>query len=86
MFVTNAIFGIILIAIGVVGLKFNFQIVSAFGRNNIFEQYLGPGTTYPVFKLVALLVSIFGLFMTFSLHDNVINILFGPLIGLLGGN
>ena len=86
MLITNFFFGLLVVAAGVLGIKFNFKLVNLFGRNNIFEQKLGAGTTYPMFQLFAILTILFGILLMFSLHDNVLNFILAPLIELLGGD
>lgn len=82
MFITNFIFGLLIAGVGVLLLKFNFQVSNMFSRNNVFEQYLGSGSTYFVMQVVSVLVVIFGLLMAFSLHDNLLSWVTSPLRGL----
>lgn len=80
MLIANFITGLLIISLGVLGLRFNFKIVNNFGRNNIFERKLGSGSTYMVFQLGAIAVVVAGLLTMFSLHDNILNFIFSPLI------
>ncbi len=82
MFIINFIFGILIVAVGALGVKYNGPIVHMFGQNNIFERKLGQGATFLVFQLLALLVIVFGFLTMSSLHDDVMGFLFAPLIGL----
>lgn len=82
MFITNFIFGLIIIGIGVLLLKFNFQVSNMFSHYNAFERYLGSGATYMVMQVMAVLAVIFGLLMMFSLHDNLVGWLLSPLTNL----
>ncbi len=82
-FFLNFIFGILIVCIGAAGIKFNHKIVNTFGRNNWFERKLGPGTTYPLFQLLSILVIFFGFMMMISLHDNLLEFLLTPLTSLL---
>jgi hypothetical protein len=84
MFIVNFILGLIIVIVGVIMLKMNFQVTNLFGRNNVFERRLGSGSTYFVLKVVALLVIFFGFLMMFSLHDNLLNLLLTPLTNALG--
>lgn len=82
MFITNFIFGLLIIGVGVLMLKFNFQVSNMFSHNNVFERYMGSGATYFVMQVVSVLAVIFGLLMMFSLHDNLISWLVSPLTNL----
>lgn len=83
MFILNFFFGIIIVAAGAAGIKFNGPIVHMFGQNNWFERKLGQGTTFLVFQLLAILVILFGFTMMISLHDDLIGALLAPLDNLL---
>src|SRR5690606_7425202 len=83
MFITNFIFGLLIVAIGVVMLKFNFQVSNMFSHNNVFERYMGSGATYFVMQVMSVLAVIFGLLMMFSLHDNLLSWLTSPLRNLI---
>jgi hypothetical protein len=82
MVVANIFLGFILIAVGVIMLKFNFQLTNTVGRNNVFERRLGNGSTYVVMQLVSLLTILWGFFLIFGLHDNVLGWLLSPITGL----
>lgn len=86
MFIANFMIGLIIIVLGVAGLRFNYQLVKTFGRNNVFERKLGSGSTYPVFQLFAILVIFAGFLTMFSLHDNILDFIFAPIINVFGGN
>lgn len=83
MFIVNFIFGLIIVGIGVLLLKYNFQVSNMFSHNNVFERYMGSGATYFVMQILAVLTVIFGLMMSFSLHDNLLNWVTSPLRNLL---
>lgn len=80
MFILNFIIGLVIVVAGVAAIRFNYQLVNAFGRNNIFERKLGPGSTYPAFLVGGVLVIIGGFLVMFSLHDTILDIVLGPLI------
>jgi len=82
MILGNIFLGFILIAIGVVMLKFNFQLTNTIGRNNVFERRLGSGSTYVVMQVAAMLTILWGFFLIFGLHDNVLGWLLSPLTNL----
>ena len=79
MFVTNMIVGLLLCGVGAIALQMNYRLTNLFGRNNVFERKLGPGSTYFVFQVLAVGLTIFGALMTVSLHDNVLRLIFSPL-------
>ncbi len=82
MYIANFFLGLIVVALGATGIRFNHQIVNAFGRNNIFERKLGPGSTYAVYQLFAILVIIFGFLMMTSFHDNLLSWMFSPVTNI----
>lgn len=82
-FITNFIVGILIVAAGAVSVLYNYKIVNSFGRNNWFEQHIGSGSTYMVFKFFSILVILFGFTMMISLHDNLISFLLSPLTNAL---
>ena len=82
MFIINFILGLCIICAGALGIRFNYQIVNSFGRNNVFERRLGPGSTYPVFQLFAIVTILTGLLVMFGLHTRVLDVLLSPLVNL----
>ena len=83
--VMNFIIGVIIVAVGALGVRYNQAIVEAFGQDNWFERRLGRGSTFPVFMTFAIIVVLFGFFTMVSLHDNILRIIFAPVILLFGG-
>ncbi len=81
----HLIYGIILVGLGVVALKYNYQIVGFTGRQDWIESKLGAGSTYLAYKLVALIVVIFGLLLATGLANPALNSLLGPLKTAFGG-
>lgn len=84
--VLNFIVGILIVTVGALGVRYNQQIVEAFGQANWFERKMGQGATFPVFMAFAFLIILFGFFTMVSLHDNILRIIFAPVIVLFGGN
>ena len=82
MFITNFFLGLIVVAFGAAGIKYNGPIVHMFGQNNWFERKFGQGTTFLVYQFLAILVIAFGFLMMISYHDNVMSILLSPLTEL----
>ena len=82
MIIANIFTGLIIVAAGVLTLKYNFQVANLFGRSNWFERNLGSGSTYLVLKLASVLLMIFGLLMVVGLHDNLLRVFLSPLSNL----
>jgi hypothetical protein len=81
----HLIYGIILIGLGVVGLKYNYQIVNFTGRQDWIESKLGGGSTFLAYKVFALLVVVAGLLLATGLADPILRSLTSPLQGVFGG-
>lgn len=75
-------YGIIIIALGIVGLKFNYQIVNYTGRQNWIEDKLGGGSTFLAYKLFALLMVVIGLLLAVGLINPVLTSVFSPFKAL----
>ena len=76
-------YGLIAIIVGVLLLKFNFQLVNDWtGRLDWVENKLGAGSTYLFYKLLAVLLVLGGILHISGLLDNVANWLLSPLTGL----
>jgi len=83
MFSLNHIlWGTASVVLGVISLKFNYQLVGFTGRQDWIEDKLGSGSTYFVFKLLSLLVIAFGILYATGLWESVGRVLFSPLTGL----
>jgi len=74
--------GIVVTALGVVALRYNYQLVGFTGRQDWIENKLGGGSTYWVLKLLALAVIIGGVLYASGFGDSVFNFLLSPLRGL----
>ena len=81
----HLIYGVIMIGLGVIGLKYNYQLVNMTGRQDWIESKLGGGSTYLAYKLFALLLVVFGLLLATGLADPVLTTLLGPLRGAFSG-
>lgn len=84
MFILNFFLGALIVFGGIMILKYNYQVVNVFGRNNVFERRLGAGSSYPMFKLIGVLIIVGGLLTMASLHDNVLWFLLSPITNALG--
>jgi hypothetical protein len=61
MFIQRILVGLIIIAAGIITLKFNFQIIGWTGGWDFIDSKLGSGSTYGVLKLLSLLLIVGGL-------------------------
>jgi hypothetical protein len=77
------VWGIVWILIGMALMRYNFQIVGLFGKIDWAEQHLrgGFGGTYFLYKVVGLLIVVFGLLYMFG----GAGFLAAPLSPLFGG-
>lgn len=82
MVIGNIFLGLIMMAIGTLMLKFNFQLSNQFSHNNVFERYLGSGATYFVMQVAAILAVLGGFFVMFGVADNVLGWLLSPITNL----
>lgn len=58
-----------MIGAGVVGLKYTFQIVGFTGKPSWIEYRMGSGSTYTVYKLISVLIALWGiLYLTNTSH------------------
>jgi hypothetical protein len=82
----NFIVGLIVAALGVLFVKYNYQIVGMTGRQDWIENTLGAGSTYFVFKIMGVIVIFGALLYGTGLLEPVMGWLFSPLVDALGGN
>ena len=83
MLIQRIIWGTLLIVLGVVTLKYNYQIVNFTGRQDWIERYLGSGTTYFAFKLISIIVVLSGILYLTGFGEPVLRYLLSPLSNLL---
>ena len=70
--------GAILIAVGILLLKYNYQVTNNL-RISFAEQHMGSGGSYLLWKIIAVVVIIAGLTVMFGFHDNVLEWIFSPI-------
>ena len=75
----NLLFGLFLTIIGVIMVKYNFKLVGITGRQDWIENVLGSGTTYLVYQVFAVALTLFGIALATGLGDNVGRLLLNPL-------
>ncbi len=77
--VANFFYGIAAIGIGIITLKYNYQIVGLTGHPQWIVAKLGQGSTYLVYKLLSILLIVFGLLLALGLADDFFLWLFSPI-------
>jgi hypothetical protein len=83
MFIANFFFGLLIVTAGILGVRYNSQITHMFPKSQFLEQRVGMGATFWLFYGFAFLAIIFGFLMMFSLHDDVLQAIFGPIADAL---
>jgi hypothetical protein len=81
----NFIIGILMVAAGVLTLKFNYQVVGFTGRPEWLESKLGQGSTYFAYKIFSVLLIIIGMLYATGLTAPFFGWLFSPLKHVFGG-
>lgn len=76
---THLIQGFLMVVIGTLLLKYNFQVVNFTGSQDWIEAKLGGGSTYAVYKLVAVLLVVIGLLIMTGLGAPIADAVFSPL-------
>lgn len=77
------LYGLIAVVLGVITLKYNYQLVGITGHPRWIEGRLGGGTTYLVYKLFSILLIIFGLLLALGLADDFFYWLLSPIVDYL---
>ena len=83
MFIGNFFLGLLMVAGGALMVKYNGRITMMFGRSPGMEKYLGRGAMFIAFYLLAAFFIFYGFLLTFSLHDDFTNAVFGPVFDSL---
>ena len=79
MIIANIFLGVIVTALGVVVLKYNFQLVGMTGNVGFAERYLGAGGTYLLYKMIGVVMVIGGLMYATGLAQPILSWLLSPL-------
>ncbi|HSX48168.1 MAG TPA: hypothetical protein VLF41_01535 [Candidatus Nanoarchaeia archaeon] len=79
MLIQRIIYGTLIIAIGVITLKYNYQLVNTTGRQDWIENILGGGSTYFAFKLFSIILVLGGLLYMTGLGSGVAQQILSPL-------
>jgi hypothetical protein len=82
MFIQRIVFGFIAIAIGIVSLKFNYQLVNSTARLEFIESKLGAGSTYLVYKILSVALVLGGILYITGFGTAVFTWLVSPIASL----
>lgn len=75
------LYGLGLIIIGAVTLKFNFQLANMVKLQWI-ESKIGSGSTFTVYKLFSILLVLLGIVVLSGFGDNLLNMITAPIEGI----
>jgi hypothetical protein len=79
-------YGLIAVGLGIVSLKYNYQLVGFTGHVDFVERYLGAGSTYAFFKFLSIALMIGGLLYMTGLGEPVLSWLLSPLAVFFPGS
>jgi hypothetical protein len=82
MSIGGVFIGILLIALGVVTLKFNMAVANNLGTPTFLGRYFGPGREYAFYKLLSILIILLGFFVMFGLFGAIANLILSPFKNL----
>ena len=79
------ILGLFMIVVGVVLLMKNYQVTNSMPLH-FFEQKLGSGSSYMIWKILSILLIFVGFTVMFGFYDEVLTWMLSPLTNLISGN
>jgi hypothetical protein len=77
--------GLIIIVVSVILVVKNYQVANSIPLP-FFEQKLGPGSSYLVWKIFAILGVFIGFTVMFGFYDEVLNWILSPIFNLINPN
>lgn len=80
--ISRIFFGLLAVAIGTAGLKYNFALTNTFPRLEFFERNLGAGSSYGVYKILCLVLVLGGLLFIFGFGPGIVSWILSPLSAL----
>jgi len=82
MLFQRILIGLLLIAAGVLSIKYSNKLADWFGHLPSLERKLGSGSSYAIIKFTGVLVVLFGCLYLTNTHKPVFDFLFSPLTNL----
>ena len=83
--ISGIITGLIMIGLGILGVKFSFWLHQQTGPIDALERYTGSGSTYGIYKIGSVLLILVGILWATGFGVNVMEFLFSPLKNLFSG-
>ena len=80
--IANFITGIVMILLGIAGVKWTFWLHNVTGPQMWLERYTGSGSTYGVYKIFSVLLVLIGILFATGFGNNVMGFFFAPIVHL----
>jgi hypothetical protein len=77
--------GLIIIAVGVLTLLKNYQVANTIPLK-WFEQKMGTGSSYTIWKLLSAAMIFVGFAVMFGFMDNILSLILSPLTNTISSN
>jgi hypothetical protein len=81
--IQHAVIGLLVMAAGIVSLKYNYQIEGFVGHIDFVERYLGSGSTYLFLKLLGIILFLGGVLYATGLLGPVVFFFLRPVLQAL---
>ena len=79
------ILGLLIVVVSVVLVAKNYQVANAMPLRFI-EDKMGPGSSYLIWKLIAIIGVFVGFMVMFGFWDNVLTMILSPVTNLINPN
>ena len=76
---SHILIGLTMIGLGILMVKYTFQIANMTGKQDWIEKYTGAGSTYGVYKMFGVALVLSGILFATGFGGNLINFIFSPL-------
>jgi hypothetical protein len=76
------ILGLLIIAAGVMILKYNYQVANSIPMT-FADRYMGGGGSYSIWKITAILIILIGFSVLFGIYDNILGWIVSPLTNVI---
>ena len=77
--------GLLMVGAGILILKNNYQVANNL-RLAFIEDHMGPGSSYLVWKILAVLIVLLGFTVMFGFFDDLLGFILSPVINLINPN